>query len=67
MLNDFFSFSEKLGVKLNLKESGISGSLIRNILKAGIARQIWGNNGFYPILNSKDKSILVSLENLKSI
>lgn len=62
MLNSFVSFSEKLGVKPDSRELGISRSLITNILKAGIARQIWGNAGFYPVFNSEDKILLRALE-----
>lgn len=61
MLNEFYLFSEKLGVKLNSKEAETSKGLIKNIIKAGLARQIWGNDGFYPVLNAEDKAILHSL------
>ncbi len=56
-MNELFAFSEKLGVKQNVKEEAVSGMLIRNLLKSGIARQIWGNAGFYPILNEEDKMV----------
>lgn len=62
MLNEFISYSEKLGVKTNREEARTSNALIKNILKAGIARQIWGNEGFYPILNEDDKAILKAIE-----
>jgi len=61
MLNVFYSFAEKLGVKPNPREAGISNRLIRNIIKSGLARQIWGNEGFYPVLNAEDKAVLRSL------
>jgi carboxyl-terminal processing protease len=62
IINEFFAYSEKLGVKPNPREAEISKTLITNFLKASIARQIWGNDGFYPILNEGDKVILKSLE-----
>lgn len=62
MLSDFISYSEKLGVKSNPREEEISKTLIKNLLKASIARQIWGNDGFYPILNEEDKVISKSLK-----
>ena len=62
MLNDFIFYSEKLGVKSNLMEAEISKPIIKNLLKASIARQIWGNNGFYPILNKEDKTIFRSVD-----
>ena len=58
MLVDLYLFSEKLGVKPRPSEAATSKSLIINLLKAGIARQLWGNEGFYPILNEEDKVIL---------
>jgi len=66
IMNNFFSFSEKLGVKSNPKEAEDSKGLIKNILKASIARQIWGNDGFYPILNEEDKGIKQSVKILNS-
>lgn len=58
LLNDFYLFSSKLGVKLNPQEAAISGELIKTLLKSSIARQLWGNDGFYPIYNEEDKTIL---------
>src|ERR1035437_2785160 len=62
IFNEFTAYSEKLGVKLNAKEELASKPLINNLLKASIARQIWGNDGFYPVLNEEDKGILKSLK-----
>lgn len=66
VLNEFFSFAENLGVKRNAREEEISKNLIRNLLKAGIARQVWGNEGFYPIMNRDDKAIVKALEVISS-
>lgn len=62
LLNDFFYFSEKLGVKRNTKEENISKNTIRNLLKASVARYVWGNEGFYLILNKQDKAIIKAKE-----
>ena len=62
LLNDLFAFSEKLGVKQNVKEEETSKLLIKNLLKANIARQIWNNDGFYPILNEDDKVVLKAMK-----
>ncbi|MBI3500475.1 MAG: S41 family peptidase [Bacteroidetes bacterium] len=62
LFNEFITYSEKLGVKLNPHEAEISKTLIKNLLKASIARQIWGNDGFYPILNQDDKAISKAIE-----
>jgi carboxyl-terminal processing protease len=61
MLKELFAFAEKQGVKLNAKEMEISKTLIKNALKAGLARQLWGNEGLYPILNEEDKTISKAL------
>ena len=58
MMNEFGIFAEKLGVKTKRQEAEISKKVIKNLLKASIARQIWGNSAFYPILNKEDKTIL---------
>lgn len=62
LFDEFTTYAEKLGVKLIPKEAQVSKALINNLLKASIARQIWGNDGFYPILNEEDKVILKSLK-----
>jgi carboxyl-terminal processing protease len=56
-VNELVIFSEKLGVKQNSSQIEISKAIIKNLIKSGIARQIWGNNGFYPIINEQDKAI----------
>ncbi|MBI4944849.1 MAG: S41 family peptidase [Bacteroidetes bacterium] len=62
IFNEFRAYAEKLGVKTNLREAEVSKKVIKIFLKASIARQIWGNEGFYPILNEDDKVILKSLK-----
>jgi carboxyl-terminal processing protease len=61
IMNEFVAYSEKLGVKANPHEAEVSKALIKNLIKASIARQIWGNDGFYPILNEEDKMILKAI------
>lgn len=56
ILNDFYELANKMGVKSN-KDAELSQAIIKNLLKASIARQIWRNDGFYPILNEDDKAI----------
>ncbi|MBI4930189.1 MAG: S41 family peptidase [Bacteroidetes bacterium] len=56
ILNDFYALSNKMGIKSN-QDAETSQELIKNLLKASIARQIWRNDGFYPILNEDDKVI----------
>lgn len=56
ILNDFYELASKMGVKSN-QDADLSKGIIKNLLKASIARQIWRNEGFYPILNEEDKAI----------
>jgi carboxyl-terminal processing protease len=64
MLNDFLSFSYSQGVKKNIPELERSKHIIKNLLKAGIARQIWKNDGFFPILYQNDREIQKAIEEL---
>ncbi|MEO5570235.1 MAG: S41 family peptidase [Bacteroidia bacterium] len=62
LFDEFASYAEKQGVKRN--ESGIkkSGKLIKIQLKAFIARQVFGNNGFYSVLNETDNIFIKAAE-----
>jgi hypothetical protein len=42
-----------------------SSSQIKLHLKAQIARNIWGNDGFYCVLEAKDKTVAKALEILR--
>jgi carboxyl-terminal processing protease len=65
ILNEFIAYAEKNKVKRN--ESGIkaSGAILRNQLKALIARNIWNNPGFYPVIQEQDNVIKKALELLE--
>ena len=58
---NFESLAIKLGVKVNPIKTKESQSRIQSILKAGIARQVWGNEGFYPVVNEEDSVVLKSV------
>jgi carboxyl-terminal processing protease len=62
LFGEFISYAEKQGVKKN--ETGIkrSGKQIRLQLKAFIARQVFGNSGFFPTLNEADNTFLKAVE-----
>lgn len=62
VINDFLNFAYDLGVKKNLEELERSRKLIKNMLKASIARQVWKNEGFFPILNEDDHEIKEALK-----
>lgn len=65
ILNDFAVYAEKNGVKRNEKELKQSESLLKNQLKALIARNIWNNEGFYPIYQKQDNVLKRAIELLK--
>ncbi|MDB4584397.1 S41 family peptidase [Draconibacterium sp.] len=61
-LSDFVKYAEEKGVPRDsegLKESGI---YINTQLKAYIARNIIGEEGFYPIIKNIDKTLLKTIE-----
>jgi carboxyl-terminal processing protease len=54
---DFVDYALKNGVKKDEKGVSYSSSLIKIQLKALIARQIWKNKGFYPIIQEIDLTL----------
>jgi len=50
--------AESNGVKMNQKQFEYSKELLRNYLKAFIGRNIWENDGFFPVLNQQDEIVL---------
>ncbi len=62
LYNRFLDYVVKGGVMRS--ESGIiaSSEIIRTQIKALIARQIWKNDGFYPVVQSLDKTLSKALE-----
>lgn len=62
LLNDFILFAEKNGVKKNEREIKLSEKRLKIQLKAAIARNIWSNNGYYPVINTDDATFQKALE-----
>ena len=58
----FYKFAESKGVSPEAKGQAEAADVINNILKAYICRNILGESAFYPILNSKDETIIKALE-----
>ncbi|MGB0402511.1 MAG: S41 family peptidase [Salibacteraceae bacterium] len=60
--SEFYKYAEKNGIKRS--EFGInrSRSLIHNRLKAGIARNVFGNDGFYPVVHQQDNTVLEAIQ-----
>jgi carboxyl-terminal processing protease len=55
MLNDLVELGSKGKVTPMPKDLQAHKSVISNYLKAEIARRVWGNEGYYPILNENNE------------
>jgi len=68
VLNEFVEYAHEKGVQRDAKGLKQSGEIIHTQLKAYIARNIIGEEGFYPIIrkidNTLQKAIEISKENL---
>lgn len=62
MLKDFLNFAKDKGVEFSRKEYETSKTLIRQEIKAYIARNIIDNDGFYPIIHEIDEVFAKGLE-----
>jgi carboxyl-terminal processing protease len=62
VFDEFVAYSQKNGVKPVEKQIKISEPLIKLQLKALIARNIWNNKGFYPVLQKEDNVLNKALE-----
>lgn len=60
--NQFLEFASKSGVPVDEKGSHISGGIIRVQIKALIARQIWKNDGFYPVVHTLDVALKKAID-----
>jgi len=61
ILENFIKFAEKNGVKRNAADIKVSGETIEVQIKALIARNIFDNDGYYPVIKEIDKTLLESL------
>lgn len=55
---------DNFDVPINQKDLATSKSLIKELLKAEIARQIWTEDGYFFMVNAKDKEINMALKRL---
>ena len=62
ILNDFINFAARQGVPKETEALRISGKIIETQLKAYIARNIIGEEGFYPIIKDIDNTLLKAIE-----
>ena len=58
----FFKYAEGKGLTSSTAGQAECADVINNVLKAYISRNIIGEKAFYPILNSKDETIIRALE-----
>ncbi|MBA3898817.1 MAG: PDZ domain-containing protein [Bacteroidetes bacterium] len=65
MFSDFLKFAEKNGVRTDFTGVNKSGKLIRIRIKAHIARQLWKNEGYFPIIHTIDNTFLKAMEIIK--
>jgi carboxyl-terminal processing protease len=65
VLQLFVAYAEKKGVKSNAADLKISGKILDNQIKAYIARNIIGEEGFYPIIKNIDKTLLEAIQKTK--
>lgn len=61
-LSDFIKYVENKGIAKDSKGLKVSGTIINTQLKAYIARNIMGEEGFYPIIKKIDKTLLRAIE-----
>ena len=59
---DFVAYAQEKGVNKDVKGLKESGELINTQLKAYIARNIIGEEGFYPIIKNIDKTLLRAID-----
>jgi carboxyl-terminal processing protease len=65
-LEEFLQYAESKGIKRNPAEIKQSEELIINQLQAYICRNMLGDNGFYPVLNLNDDTVVKAVEVLES-
>lgn len=61
-LDEFIVYASEKGIEKNAKGLKASGTIINTQLKAYIARNIMGEEGFYPIIQKIDKTLLKAIE-----
>jgi len=66
ILQQFVSFASQKGIKASNEDLKTSTKIIDNQAKAYIARNIIGEEGFYPIIKNIDKTLLEAIEKSKT-
>ncbi|CAN5223442.1 S41 family peptidase [soil metagenome] len=63
--SEFLAYAESEGATINLEKLAKIDFRLRTLIKAHFARQLWKEEGFYPIYNSIDNTYLKGYEELK--
>lgn len=66
LMSRFVNYAEKEGVEKSAEDLTISGFQLEVMIKALIARDLFGNSEFYKIYNTTNESYLKALEVLKN-
>lgn len=66
ILNDFIKYAEENDVPRSAEGLKVSSNYIKTLLRAVISRHIWGDEGYYPVIQQDDKTILKSIELMES-
>nr|WP_081671126.1 S41 family peptidase [Sporocytophaga myxococcoides] len=62
MLKEVVDLATRSGVKYKESDFNKSRNMLKNNIKAYIGRSVWGNSGFYPIINETDEIYLSALK-----
>lgn len=62
MLSDLMKIAIRNGVTYKAAELSAGKDIIRTHVKAQIARKIWNNDGFYPVINTLNESLLQAIK-----
>ncbi len=64
-LEDFLSYAESKGVERNNQELKASKEALKTLFKARIAKQLFGDEGYYSVWNEEDPVVMKALDALK--
>jgi len=62
LMNNFFAYAEKEGVKKDEKGYAVSEKLIKSQIKGLVAQKLWDMNELYAIVNQEDEEVQKALE-----
>jgi carboxyl-terminal processing protease len=65
MLDQFIAYAEKLGVPKKPADIVISSKVIKNRMKAELARHVWEDNGYYSVYLEDDLDVQSALKHFK--